>query len=210
MDKTLSGEFNLSTPEKIVPSITNPPSQSKDKIHFSSSFAYCPEGVNFEEQKENEKIELFLRRHFITNFPWILASLALSLLPILFPFISKTLPFPLPSPTIIILILFTYYVFIFGFLLLNFTLWYFQTGIVTNIRVIDVDITGILFREVSEAKDEDIQDVTYTQIGLIRSLFNYGNVLVQTSGSLQNIEFDRVPRPATVARIIGDLTHLTK
>ena len=210
MDNTLRGEFNLSAPlDSDVPK-TGTKLNGHSNLHFFSSFASYPEGISFEEQKVGETIELLLRRHFVTNVPWILGSLILIILPIFFPILFANPPFPMPSSNIVALLVTTYYTFIFGFVLLNFTLWYFHTGIVTNLRVIDTDITGILFRVVSEAKNEDIQDVTYTQIGFIRSLFNFGDVSVQTSGSVQNIEFDRVPKPSIVARIIGELSHHKK
>lgn len=209
MEKKLSGEFNLingnhSTPEEDS---HNSRSGHKDKMHFFTSLAQFPDGISFAEQKNNEHIELFIRRHFVTNFPWIFLNILLILLPLGLPLVESTFPIQFPSLAVQSLYLFAYYLFIFGFVLLNFTLWYFHTGIVTNLRVIDVDVTGILIRIVSEAKNEDVQDVTHSQIGFVRSLFNYGDVLVQTAGSIQNIEFDRIPRPSNTAQLLSDLTH---
>ena len=54
--------------------------------------AYCmyPDNVTFENQDTNEQIILFLRRHFITNFYWIVSVIILALLPVLFaPFFIK-------------------------------------------------------------------------------------------------------------------------
>lgn len=209
MEKTLSGEFKLSgaagesEPEKTATRhhIIHTP------IHFYSSYGTHPENISFQEQANGETIELFLRRHFITNLPWILFSIILAILPIFFPLIFESFPFPPPSATISAIMLAFYYVFIFGFILLEFTLWYFHIAFATNIRVVDIDITGILFRDVAEAANRDIEDVSYHQIGFIRSLFNFGDIHLQTSGSMQNIEFDRVPKPAQAARTVGDLTH---
>ena len=36
-----------------------------------ASFNYLPEHINFENKDPEEKIILFLRRHPITNLPWI-------------------------------------------------------------------------------------------------------------------------------------------
>lgn len=212
MENKLQGEFRLNEESSEVSQETNPvpPHSSRDKMHFFTSVANFPEGIHFEEQKKGEVIELFLRRHFITNMPWILLSVFLAVLPIAFPLLFNDIPFPMPTGIVLTLMLASYYLFIFGFVLLNFTLWYFHTGIVTNLRVIDIDVTSVLIRIVSEAKNEDIQDVTSSQVGFVRSLFNYGEVHIQTSGSLQNIEFDRVPRPTSTARTIADLTHHRK
>lgn len=208
METGLHGEFKLSTNEgaENAEKVTRSPSK-KSRMHFFTSHAEFPEGISFAEQKENERVELFIRRHFVTNIPWLSLSIFLSLLPLVVPLIEASLPVSFPALHIQALILATYYLFIFGFVLLNFTLWYFHTGIITNQRVIDIDVTGILIRIVSEAKNEDIQDVTHSQIGFIRSLFNYGDVHVQTAGSLQNIEFDRIPKPSSTARELADLTR---
>lgn len=214
MDNSLNGEFILnsenSNDEKLVenaPVVKAAPTHDKKSPHFYSAFSHYPSGVSFEEQEENEDIVLLLRRHFATNIPWLFASLLLLFLPITFPFILSYSPFPLPTgPTIMLYIAF-YYLLIFGFVLINFTLWYFNVGIITNLHVIDIDLSGILYRQISQAKVEKIEDVTYKQSGFIRSLFNYGDVNVQTAGEEENIEYDRVPRPAKVAEIINDITE---
>jgi len=211
MDSTLHGEFNLSTPDIDLPQKNDSTSLPLEKektsnLHFYSSYSHNPKGVTFEDQESGENILLLLRRHFLTNLPWLLSGVILMFLPVIFPFILSVFPFPMPSSNIVILILLTYYLIISGFILLNFTLWYFQTGIITNNRVIDIDINGILYREITETNNEEIQDVSYTQIGFIRSLFKYGDVAVQTAGSKQNVKYDKIPNPGQVSRIIGDLS----
>ncbi len=194
----LNGETNTSNAKPVV---------VKKGPHFYSSFFQDPDGLSFEDLEPGEIILLLLRRHFVTNVPWIATTIVLLLLPLLFPIVLTLFPFPLPNSHTIMLFMGFYYLVIFGFVLLNFTLWYFQAGLVTNKRIIDVDLSGILYRQVSETKIQNVEDVTYNQTGFIRSLFNYGDVLVQTAGSVENIEYDRVPRPAQVADIIGDLSQ---
>lgn len=196
----LRGEFVLS------PTVSHTHShQHTSPAHFFSSFVSHPKGVAFQDQEENEDIILIIRRHFITNVPWIFTAILLSILPIFSPFLFQFFPFMTPSTQTQILLISFFYLIIFGFVLLNFTLWYFHIGIITNIRIRDIDIHGILYKDISETKNTQIEDVSYSQIGFIRSLFNYGDVAVQTAGSHPNIEFDKAPRPSEIARIIGDL-----
>lgn len=212
MNNALKGEFILNDmPEETTPvGVKNgpqvsPTTKGSQTPHFYSSFCQNPAGVSFSEQENNETILLLLRRHFVTNLPWIMVAIFLLILPVAFPFFSRLFPFPLPTGHTLALYLSFYYLVLFGFVLINFTLWYFQVGLVTNTRVIDVDLSGILYRQISEAKNQNIEDVTYNQIGFMRSLFNYGNVLVQTAGSEENIEYDRVPRPSKVSDILGNI-----
>ena len=69
----------------------------------------------------------------------------------------------------------------------------------------DVDLIGFLYRNVSEAQLEEIQDVSHTQGGLWQILFDYGGVFVQTAGIKQNIEILKVPHPGKVHDVITDL-----
>lgn len=211
----LEGEFLLAnsqgttTQQDFPPSqaLPNQPPKAYSHPHPFTSYSYYPEGVSFEDQEENEEIILIVRRHFITNVPWLATALLLSLLPFtLFPFIGTLSPFMLPSEQLQTLILAFYFLGIFGFILLKFTLWYFNVGIVTNFRIRDININGLLYKNIAEAKLVSVQDVSYDQIGLIRSIFNYGDILIQTAANISNIEFDRAPRPATISRIISDLT----
>lgn len=211
----LEGEFILNGEKATSSTISPEPSTphkahsttAMNKPHFFTSYCKNPHGVSFGEQEENENILLLLRRHVVINFPWIAASITLLFLPFIFPVILRFFPFPLPEQSTILLFISFYYLVVFGFIILNFTLWYFHVGIITNKRVIDIDLSGILYRQISEAKVKSIEDVTYDQVGFITSLFNYGNVHVQTAGTEENIEYDRVPKPSQVADIIGDISH---
>ncbi len=204
MDNDLKGEFilNASKPVEAVVGTKH----KKEPMHFYSSFRQYPSGVSFAEQEAGEEILLLLRRHFVTNIPWAAMAILLLLLPLGFPFFVANFPIPLPSGITLTFYTAFYYLIIFGFVLINFSLWYFHTGMVTTVRLVDIDLSGILIRHISEAKNKSIEDVSYTQIGFVRSLFNYGDVMVQTAGAESNIEYDRVPKPSVVADIIGDLT----
>ena len=78
-------------------------------------------------------------------------------------------------------------------------------GIVTNKRIIDIDFSSILYRETTEARLANVEDITSKQVGYFGSFFHYGNVFVQTAGTYTNIEFLNVPEPAEVVEIINRL-----
>ena len=48
-----------------------------------ASFLVCPENVNFETKDHEEKVIMFLRKHFVTNIPWIFMVALMFLVPIL-------------------------------------------------------------------------------------------------------------------------------
>ena len=188
---------------KNLPFVTN---LHHGNPHFYSAFSMYPQNVKFENQEVDEEIIFLVRQAFITNIPWILLSIFLLFIP---PFIPRLLELAFPyfsfsQNALIALVLFAYLI-IAGFIILGFVLWYFRIAFLTNKRLIDVDIEGLLYKNIAETKLELIQDVSYTQVGVIRSIFNYGDILVQTAGSIPNFEFERAPKPAEIVRIIADL-----
>lgn len=86
-------------------------------------------------------------------------------------------------------------------------LWLFNVGIVTDQRVLDVDYFNIIQKSVNATTLEEVSDVGAKTNGFIRSLFNYGDVLVQTAGPASDIDFRAVPQPAEVVSIINEMMH---
>lgn len=195
-DVKTSQPADLSISEAISPGKTP---------NFYSSFCYYPKNFRFQDQEQDEKIILLVRQHFITNLPWIISIFLLGFIP---PIIFLIAPFFIVIPISANLLFFInlfYYLVLFSFLIMNYTIWYFNVGIITNKRLIDIDVHNILVRVLSEARLAAIQDITITQVGGIRSIFNYGNVDIQTEGMKQNLEFYRIPKPNIVRTIIGNL-----
>ena len=164
-----------------------------------ASFVARPDGVNFETQLDKEKIILLLRRHWITNLPWLFIALIMILAPLVlvsFPLIDF-----LPSRFQFIVIL-MWYLLVTAFVLERFLSWYFSVNIITDERIIDIDFYNLIYKEVSEAEIEEIQDVTMTMGGVIRTIFNFGTILVQTAAEKTEFEFEDVPNPALVIQVL--------
>jgi hypothetical protein len=203
MPEELSGEFIVNKNEGENISVID---GQKSKPHFYSSLLFNPENVTFENQEEDEEIVILVRRDLITNVPWILAAFVLIFIP---PILNALSPFFAPffalsGQTQLIAASF-YYIMVFGFILIQFTLWYFNIGLVTNKRVVDFDVSGILAKHISETRLNIVEDVSYSQVGSVRTIFNYGDVVLQTAGTQPNFEFDRAPEPARIVRIIADM-----
>lgn len=196
-DTTTSTRSTLTSSENIK--------DTGKKPKFYTSFCYYPKGVKFQDQESDEEVILLVRQHFITNIPWILGLFLIGVVPpLLFLFVPIFYLIPISSNLLFFATVF-YYVILFSFAIMYFTIWYFNVGIVTNKRLIDVDVHNILIRILSEARLNTIQDITITQVGGIRSIFNYGDIDIQTQGFKQNIEFYRVPHPNFIRTLIGNL-----
>ncbi len=197
---------DLFVSEKAVP-IQNR-IQEKPKIpdhpHVVYSFWEKPAGVSFQNQKEDEEIILFLRRHPVTNAPWILIALGLIIVFPLFIVVFKRFDNPfsfLPDRFLTFFTLF-YYLVVFSYILVNFMKWFYNIILITDRSVVDIDYDGLLHHDVAITNFNLIQDVNYTKTGFFRSLFNYGDLFVQTAGGKENLEALGVPNPALASKII--------
>lgn len=169
-----------------------------------AAYAFHPDNIHFENQGKDEEIVLFLRQHPIVNVPWIIVAIILLAGPVVL------LSFPLldflPNRFQLVSIL-VWYLLTLAFVFEQFLGWLFNIYIITNTRVVDIDFLHLTYREVSDTGLKRIQDVTFRQGGVVRTLFNYGDVLIQTAGALPNFDFLAVPNPGEVTRILQDLRH---
>jgi len=181
--------------------------QQGQKVHMFGAYTEKPLGVSFETQSPNETILLFLRRDFVTNIPWIIFSLFLAIVPTLLTLIFKVVNSPLPPLPIrygVILLAF-YYLIVATYVFVNFITWYFNISLITDQRVVDIDFTDLIYTNVAETKLTLLQDVSYTQIGAIRVIFDFGDVLIQTAAAIDNFNLYAVPRPQRVVQVVESL-----
>lgn len=180
---------------------------SENHIHAFSAFCENPEGMSFQSQAPNEKILLFLRRHFITNVPWIITTLVLALFPLVLFALLRFFEVDqnIVSAQLFRIILIFYYLLVFSYAFVNFITWFYNLFIATEKQAVDIDFSEVVFHDVAATNFNLVEDVNYTQSGFIRTLFNYGDLFVQTAGGKENIEALGVPQPAKATRIILDL-----
>jgi hypothetical protein len=179
----------------------------QNPVHLFSAFKKDPDGVDFKDKEGEEKIILFIRRSFVTNVRWIFFGSLLLILPLFLPLISQFLPNPLPflPSKFYFFISAFYYLVVASYWYLNFISWYYNISLVTNKRVISIEFSNLVYKDIAATKINLVQDVSFEQIGAIRAFFDYGNVLVQTTGTLDNFTFESAPQPENIVHIIEDL-----
>lgn len=176
----------------------------KDKTNehhqFFHSFCSYPK-IKFSIQENDEEIILVLRMHPITQIFWLVNGIIFFIVLFLFNIFFSSY-FSLNQ-------IFFFNIFfislIFSYLWFNFLNWYFNVGIITNKRVIDIDYHGVIYKEFTVAKLNKIEDITSKTGGYLQSIFDYGNVFIQTAGTEVNIEFINIPQPSKVVSVINNL-----
>jgi uncharacterized membrane protein YdbT with pleckstrin-like domain len=162
----------------------------------------------FASQLEDEIIYLVVRRHwfflakrvFLVLLFAILYVIAVNKGPAVAPgFFEGTLG----SVTMLF-----FRLYLLGLLFTLFIIWvlyYTNMQVVTNIRIVDVDQISLFARTVSELNITNVQDVTSESHGLFATIFGYGTVHVQTAGVQSRFEFEQVPYPEEIKKLLLDL-----
>ncbi len=168
-----------------------------------SSFITQPNNVHFETQHENEKILMLLRQHPIVNVRWFFLTILLIIAPFILLSIFPFLDF-LPTQFDFFAWI-GWYLLVFVFAIEGFLSWYYNIYIITDERIVDVDFYSLLYRSVSEAKLDKIEDVTSTMAGLSGAMFNFGTITIQTAAEKREFEFVNVPNPAKITKFINEM-----
>lgn len=181
--------------------------EKRNAIPLFASFWQNPHGVYFDTQEANEHILLFLRRHFITNVPWIFYSLIFICIPPVLIYVFRFIhyPFTFLPITFISAVVAMYYLLVATHAYLNFLDWYYNISLITPKRVLDIELKDSVYKKISATKISLVQDINYVQTGTIRTLFNYGEVLIQTAGTQDNFYINAVPKPEVVVRVVEEL-----
>ena len=176
---------------------------SQPKSHNPlSSFCYYPAHANFVNKDSEETVVLLLRKHPITNLKWIVIAIIMLLAPLIvlnFPILSF-----MPQRFFLVSLL-SWYLITMAYIFESFLIWFFNVYIVTDERVFDVDFFNLVFRQISDCELSQIQDVTVRVGSVIRTVVNYGDILIQTAAEQQEFNFEAVPQPDRVAKILREL-----
>lgn len=181
------------------------------------SFVVKPEKINFDSLDENEEIILLGRRHFVTNLNWIFTLLVLAILPFFwgeFPFFASL------SVNVHFGVLIMWYLAISFFFLMNFLLWFYNVYILTNERLISLEFLGLMNKTLNVTNISKIEDVSFSQKGILQNMFDFGDVIAQTSseqrtadvaqGEMSTFTFNSVGNPNEVVNVISELMEIAE
>jgi len=166
------------------------------------TFHILPGKIRFENQEQREKIILLLRQHWVTQLKWIIMGIIGIGVPAIFALVP-ILDFLPANYQLMALVL--WYLLLIAYIFENFISWFYQVFIITDERIIDINFTNLIYKELSEAKIDNIEDVTYRQGGVLRAAFNFGDVVMQTAGREREFMIEGVPEPNRVVKIMNEL-----
>lgn len=163
------------------------------------------------KQKSYEHIEYTLRRDPVTFVPQVLLLAVLLLVGAgLFWLLTRIFPpiltHPLGFPALV-LAGSIYFLSVWLFSFTHFVDYWLDLWIVTNDRIVNIEQQGLFARTISELDLFRIQDVTSEVKGFFPTMFNYGNVYIQTAAAHPRFTFEQVPNPHEIRKAILDLAE---
>ncbi len=165
-------------------------------------------------QRPNEHVVLFLRRHWFAIMTIVVAFLFLVSVPLVLGWyfwsdIQQYLSHPIMGPLISI-VGSMYFLSLWLFVFIEFTDYYLDTWIITNERIINIEQEGLFHRTASELDLASVQDTTAEIRGILQTVFTYGNVFVQTAGQKGRFHFKNINNPERVKEIVNKLVEEDK
>jgi hypothetical protein len=167
------------------------------------------------KQKPYEKIECTVRRHPVTFLPYIVIFLILLAIPVglywllngsgLGSYLQNQILY-----TAAILLASIYYLSVILFFYTYFVTFYLDMWIVTNDRLLDIAQDSLFSRTVAEVDLYQIQDATSEVKGIFPSIFNYGNISLQTAGAIPKFTLKNISNPNAMRQKVLDLSSEDK
>jgi len=160
-----------------------------------------------------EKAVTLIRKHWLTFVAEILIRLMFAVVPPLL-FLSfylygidYSLKFGNPNYGLLWMIIGMYYAALMLSLYAAWVDFSLDVWLLTNQRVVHVEQKGLFSRVIVEHRLDRIQNVESHVAGFIRTILNYGDVIIQTASEDTGFKFKGIPKPSNIVRQIVDLQH---
>jgi membrane protein YdbS with pleckstrin-like domain len=156
---------------------------------------------NYSFRKDpDEKIIFRVHRHWVTLvLSYIKAFLSLLVIFLIIYFVG---PARIYSSLIALAMFAIWFLVTMVYIFFEWIVWWLDLYILTTKRIVDIEQRTLFSRQVSETSLDRIQDVTFEIKGVLATLFNYGNVRVETAGSETIISLDQVGDPEKLQKTI--------
>lgn len=180
-----------------------------------SRFHLVPQPT-FPNQRNDEKIFIYSKRHIVDYLFFVVALSFLALLPIIVlpfmvgSFITSGFLSDVYARDTLVLLIASYYLILEIVFLTSWILYYFNAIVVTDERVVEIRQVGLFSREINELTYEQIEDVTCKVGGILNTLFEVGNIEIQTAGPERNFIIKEVPKPYVTVEVILELASQTR
>ena len=152
----------------------------------------------FPDQKPYENVELILRRHWLALLGHILRFIFLLAVGFSAYIYYTAYSGYTDSSALALFLLSVFMMIIWVVLFVGLVDYFLDTWIITDHRIVDISQCGFFKRNISELRYPKIEDVTVEIKGFIPTMFDYGDVVVQTAAEVVEFKFKQIPHPNQV------------
>ena len=162
----------------------------------------------FASQQPDEEVVMVIRRHWIVlllplitgGLIYLIGLSIIFILPRYMPALFQGIAYNIMVPVMSLFFLYnTLYIFI------EWLMYYLHVGIITTEHLVDIGQKNLFSRKIAELGLENIQDIAASQMGLLQTFYNFGDVVIQTAGELPNFTLEKAPNPYDVSQKIMEL-----
>ncbi len=147
-----------------------------------------------------ETVQRIVHRRWVDYLPSALTGTVLIVFAIGLAYLTGRSPGSIPFPASIIasMVVIT---LILGVLILLVGFYIFRNNylVFTNLHMVEVEQIGPFGHRVSQINFLNVEDVTGVKSGVFQTIFNYGDVTVQSAGEQEKFIFHNCPDPTGVA-----------
>jgi hypothetical protein len=166
-----------------------------------------PPNVRFDRKEKDEEIIMITRKHWVAYFTHILLAFFIPLLPIVLLVISSNSDIYGKSTVYLGLFVASVVISI-NIIVTAIVQWYYNISIITDKRILCLKVNSIFQHSYTEILWRKIQDVSHDSIGVLSSIFDIGNVCLDTAGEGIDLTLKFVPKPRDVQEVINNLVDL--
>ena len=181
--------------------------RSEEEHGALTSFSIFPKKVTFYGKDPAEDIVLIVRTHWVAFVPHIVFVLLILALPLIFLALSSQVSF-LGTTTLYIGMLIVCLILALNVTITTILKWYYTVNIVTDQRIVVIKMDNAFYHSYAEAQLEKIEDVTHTNIGVLGTIFDVGDVHIDTAGHGVDFHLRMLPRPRELQDVINDLLEM--
>lgn len=163
----------------------------------------------FPGQNPNETVKILVRPHWLVLLRTVAAILFLAIIPVavlVVLAVNGVATFSGIGLAITAVTVPAYYLTMVTWFFIAWVDYYLDVGIVTDQRIIDIDQRGMFQRNVAELDCRKVQDINADKSGILETVFDFGDVVVQTAGERPNFVFHAVPHPDRMVEQIVAVT----
>lgn len=161
--------------------------------------------LSFEGERSYENVIIMLYRHWFVLFTKLLPYIILGLLPLIITAVFGSFIIKIGLINLYNFIIAIYYLILWNGVFYAITMFLLDTWLVTDHRILDNEQHGFFSRTLTEASLSKIQDQSVDVKGFLSTIIDYGNLEIQTAGTVPKITMKQIPHPNQVKTEITNI-----